>query len=158
MYGSQTAWPARLFGSLVRNQFTCLLDAFTRFARGVRFLCSRFAHVSPRPYSTSEFDTYVFTAGTEPYASPLLDVLDPHGALKGRRYRQDCRRVTVASRGGQTQYLKDLTAVTDVAGLSRCVLVDNNPMSFVSNPSNGIPVPVRTIHSLYAERSDTWTD
>ena len=39
------------------------------------------------------------------------------------------------------QYLKDLTAVTDVAGLGRCVLVDNNPLSFICNPSNGIPVP-----------------
>ena len=96
-------------------------------------------------YSTAEFDTYVFTAGTEPYASPLLDILDPCGGLQGRRYRQHCRQVTVASRGGQTQYLKDLTAVTDVSGLARCVLVDNNPLSFVSNPSNGIPVPVRGI-------------
>ena len=31
--------------------------------------------------------------------------------------------------------------MTDVAGLGRCVLVDNNPLSFICNPSNGIPVP-----------------
>lgn len=29
----------------------------------------------------AEFDTYVFTAGTEPYASPLLDVLDPEKSM-----------------------------------------------------------------------------
>eukprot|EP01043_Picozoa_sp_COSAG02_P015799 COSAG02_NODE_682_length_18523_cov_28.592271_2_plen_65_part_00 len=41
--------------------------------------------------------------------------------------------------------------MTDTAGLARCVLVDNNPMSFISNPSNGIPVPVRTTTTFCAE-------
>jgi hypothetical protein len=56
------------------------------------------------------------------------------------RYRGN-RSQAFLSAGGRTQYLKDLTAVTDVAGLGRCVLVDNNPLSFICNPSNGIPVP-----------------
>jgi hypothetical protein len=122
------------------------LDFTTRSAMRHIHDCTSFANHAARYVhrrSTAEFDTFVFTAGTEPYASPLLDKLDPAGALQGRRYRQHCRQVTVASRGGQTQYLKDLVAVTGTDGLARCVLVDNNPMSFVSNPSNGIPVPVR---------------
>jgi hypothetical protein len=56
------------------------------------------------------------------------------------RYRGN-RSQAFLSAGRRTQYLKDLTAVTDVAGLGRCVLVDNNPLSFICNPSNGIPVP-----------------
>ena len=89
----------------------------------------------------ADFDTYVFTAGTQDYAEPLLDVLDPHRSLfQGRFYRQDCRRMP-----GSRQYLKDLEAVARKRGLGeglgRMVLVDNNPVSFVCQPDNGIPVP-----------------
>jgi len=57
------------------------------------------------------YDTYVFTAGTQPYADPLLDTLDPERVLlKGRFFRNHCRPVRVS---GGVQYLKDLTAVTD---------------------------------------------
>jgi CTD small phosphatase-like protein 2 len=88
----------------------------------------------------AEFDTYVMTAGTQPYAEPLLDTLDPQNELLlGRFYRHHCRKVA-GPRG--TQYLKDLEAVlpknTDPG---RMVLVDNNPMSFVCQPDNGILVP-----------------
>jgi len=87
---------------------------------------------------SEEFETHVFTAGTQGYAEPLLDHLDPDRTLiKGRFYRADCRPVKVW--GGQTQFLKDLSAVTPE--LHRTVLVDNNPLSFVCQPSNGIPVP-----------------
>lgn len=127
----------------------------------------------------ASYDTYVFTAGTQPYADPLLDVLDPDRRLKGRLFRHNCRRVTLE--GGRVQFLKDLSAVTGVAdpesdAFKRIVLVrpapdslsrprartvfpparplpaarhpepqsrqvDNNPISFVCNPSNGIPIP-----------------
>ena len=40
---------------------------------------------------------------------------------------------------GGVQYLKDLTAIS--SDLQRCVLVDNNPISFLCQPKNGIPVP-----------------
>jgi len=88
----------------------------------------------------AEFETYVFTAGTRAYAEPLLDQLDPEKQLLvGRFYRTDCRPVCLAS--GEFQYLKDLTAVNSAdAELNRIVLVDNNPISFVCQPRNGIPV------------------
>lgn len=86
----------------------------------------------------AEFEVYTFTAGIQDYAEPLLDNLDQgRGMLAGRFYRHDCREVLVPAVG--FQYLKDLTAVT--ADLHRCVLVDNNPLSFVCQPRNGIPVP-----------------
>ena len=102
------------------------------------------------------FDTYVFTAGVEMYASPLLDKLEADTGVKfqGRFYRRSCRRV-------QELYLKDLNPIVaavnqqreNAAGedadkgtvvphtLERCVLVDNNPVSFIAQPTNGIPVP-----------------
>lgn len=89
------------------------------------------------------FETYVFTAGTETYASPILDKLDPGGRLAGRLYRHDCSPVRTAH--GE-QYLKDLSAVARRRGqpgedLARMVLVDNNPLSFICQPQNGILVP-----------------
>eukprot|EP00656_Telonema_subtile_P051936 TRINITY_DN7102_c0_g1_i4.p1 TRINITY_DN7102_c0_g1~~TRINITY_DN7102_c0_g1_i4.p1 ORF type:complete len:191 (-),score=13.18 TRINITY_DN7102_c0_g1_i4:456-1028(-) len=61
----------------------------------------------------AEFDTYVFTAGTQPYAEPLLDLLDPSKTLiKDRFYRHDCRRVRVPGTSS-IQFLKDLSAVTE---------------------------------------------
>eukprot|EP00746_Dinoflagellata_sp_MGD_P081511 gnl/MRDRNA2_/MRDRNA2_32416_c0_seq2.p1 gnl/MRDRNA2_/MRDRNA2_32416_c0~~gnl/MRDRNA2_/MRDRNA2_32416_c0_seq2.p1 ORF type:complete len:233 (-),score=50.33 gnl/MRDRNA2_/MRDRNA2_32416_c0_seq2:47-745(-) len=57
--------------------------------------------------------------------------------MKGRLYRCSCRPVLVPGRG--TQYLKDLTAITQK--LNNVVLVDNNPISFVCQPCNGIPIP-----------------
>eukprot|EP00750_Incisomonas_marina_P031510 INCI8213.1.p1 GENE.INCI8213.1~~INCI8213.1.p1 ORF type:complete len:390 (+),score=75.36 INCI8213.1:388-1557(+) len=86
---------------------------------------------------TAHFDTYVFTAGTEAYASPLLDLVDPERKLKGRFYRTSCRRV-VCELG--ELYLKDLSSLAVPQPLSRMVLVDNNPVSFLVQPCNGIPV------------------
>ena len=103
--------------------------------------------LTPNPFTCQfldecmrKYDTYVFTAGMELYASPLLDVLDSQNRLKGRLYRQHCRHY----RG---YFLKDISVVP--SDLSRTVLVDNNPISFGVQPSNGIPVP-----NFYSDASD----
>jgi len=88
----------------------------------------------------TKYDTYVFTAGLELYASPLLDVLDPDNRLAGRLYRQHCKH----HRG---YYLKDLTVLP--SDIKRTVLVDNNVISFGVQPSNGIPVP-----NFYTDAND----
>lgn len=90
----------------------------------------------------ANFETYVFTAGTKVYADAILDKLDPGRRLAGRFYRSDCLPVKLPN--GE-QYLKDLDTVVTKAGryrdASRIVLVDNNPISFVCQPRNGIWVP-----------------
>ena len=78
-----------------------------------------------------EFDVYTFTAAMPVYARPLIAVLDPELKVKGRFYREDC-----TFQDGL--YLKDLTKID--SDLSRIVLVDNNPTSFLLQPDNGIPV------------------
>ncbi|OQR81939.1 kinesin, partial [Thraustotheca clavata] len=93
------------------------------------------------------FDLYVFTAGLEMYGKPILDVLDPTNTLfKGRFFRTSC----TMKRGF---FMKDLRSIR--SDLSKVVLVDNNPVSFLPQPSNGIPVPSfyddvhdRTLESL----------
>lgn len=91
--------------------------------------------------ASKHYDVYVFTAGLEAYGKPILDELDPKGTLlAGRFFRESC-----AQRKGM--FLKDLRVVRP--DLSRVILVDNNPVSFLLQPSNGIPVP-----SFYDDAGD----
>ena len=121
----------------------CYEDSFEIFmADGER------AIVNKRPgldeflqVASKQFDLYVFTAGLEIYGKPVLDVLDPSNTIfKGRFYRNSCYNI------GEL-FLKDLRVVRN--DLSRIVLVDNNPISFLLQPSNGIPVP-----SFYSDAHD----
>ena len=78
-------------------------------------------------------EVVVFTAAMPDYAGPVLDHLDPTGKLISRRlYRNSCRLV----RG---VFLKDLSALGSVfaSNPGRCVLLDNNPCSFLCQPTNG---------------------
>jgi|UniRef100_K3WRS1 CTD small phosphatase-like protein 2 len=91
--------------------------------------------------ASKHFDVYVFTAGLEAYGKPILDELDPKGTLfTGRFFRESCQQ-----RKGM--FLKDLRVVRK--DLSKVILVDNNPVSFLMQPSNGIPVP-----SFYDDAND----
>jgi CTD small phosphatase-like protein 2 len=108
---------------------------------------------------TSRYETYIFTAAMEVYASPVLDVLDPHGEMfRGRFYRDTCvyspdlgvyakdlchvlreRKVMINSEEKDDEeycYENDCLECDE----RRVVLVDNNPLSFLPNPSNGILV------------------
>lgn len=95
--------------------------------------------------ASKHFDVYVFTAGLEAYGKPILDELDPKGTLfAGRFFRESCQQ-----RKGM--FLKDLRVVRK--DLSKIILVDNNPVSFLLQPSNGIPVP-----SFYDDAGDRTLD
>lgn len=95
--------------------------------------------------AAKHFDLYVFTAGLEAYGKPILNELDPKGTLiMGRFFRESCQ-----VRKGM--FLKDLRVVRN--DLSRVILVDNNPVSFLMQPSNGIPVP-----SFYDDANDRTLD
>ncbi|CAK5230126.1 unnamed protein product [Aphanomyces euteiches] len=83
--------------------------------------------------ASQHFDLYVFTAGLEMYGRPILEALDPTKSLfKGYFFRTSC---TLKS----GFFMKDLRSIR--ADLSKVILVDNNPVSFLPQPSNGIPVP-----------------
>ena len=94
---------------------------------------------------SAKYETHVFTAAMEVYAKPVLDVLDPKGEIFTHIwYRESC---TMDSAVGA--YVKDLDFQWGDR-LQRTVLVDNNPMSFLANPSNGI-----LVSSFYNDPSDT---
>ena len=77
-----------------------------------------------------------WTAGTQEYATPILDWLDPTGSLfKYRFFRQHCTRI---SYDGAVSYVKDLQVLN--LPLSRVIILDNNPHSYQNQPGNGVPI------------------
>ncbi|GKY99752.1 hypothetical protein MPSEU_000929100 [Mayamaea pseudoterrestris] len=89
------------------------------------------------------FETHIFTAAKDIYANPLLDHIDPEGKLAGRWFRESC--VYDASRRA---YVKNLSHFRPL--LDRVVLVDNNPLSFLHQPENGI-----LVSNFYDDATDT---
>ncbi|KAK7281143.1 hypothetical protein RIF29_08866 [Crotalaria pallida] len=80
----------------------------------------------------SEFaDMVLFTAGLEGYARPLVDRIDTENRFSRRLYRPS----TISTE--YREHVKDLTCISE--DLSRIVIVDNNPFSFLLQPDNGIP-------------------
>ncbi|XP_024020606.1 carboxy-terminal domain RNA polymerase II polypeptide A small phosphatase 1 [Morus notabilis] len=73
----------------------------------------------------------LFTAGLEGYARPLVDRIDAENRFSLRLYRPS----TVSTE--YREHVKDLSNLSK--DLSRVVIVDNNPFSFLLQPSNGIP-------------------
>lgn len=76
-------------------------------------------------------EVIVFTAGVQGYARPLTDAIDPEGYITGRLYRDAC----VSTR--YSDHVKDLLRIG--RDLRKTVLVDNNPLSFLLQPHNGVP-------------------
>lgn len=106
-------------------------------------------HVNIRPHLheflarvSERYETHVFTAAMEIYAKPVLDTLDPHQTRFTKRwYRESC----VQTKEGA--FVKNLGVLQK--NEARIVLVDNNPLSFLANPSNGILVT-----SFYNDAAD----
>lgn len=74
----------------------------------------------------------LFTAGIPAYARPVADFLDPvNKVFQAKLYRDAC--VTTEWR----ENVKDLSLLG--RNLSRTVLIDNSPYSFLLQPCNGIP-------------------
>jgi Dullard-like phosphatase family protein len=95
---------------------------------------------------SEKYETHVFTAAMEVYAKPVLKQLDPHGKIFTKCwYRESC---TLDSNVGA--YVKSLNFAWGGDKLKRTVLVDNNPLSFLANPENGI-----LVSSFYNDPKDT---
>ena len=98
---------------------------------------SGYVHV--RPYAkeilknlSKHFDIFVFMAGNQCYADPILDHIDPERVIKHRLYRESCTMV------GNQLFVKDLRIFG--RKLENIVLVDNAPYSYMLQLSNGIPI------------------
>ncbi|KAH1055935.1 hypothetical protein J1N35_034000 [Gossypium stocksii] len=81
---------------------------------------------------SKKYEVVVFTAGLEPYASLLLDILDPKGLISHRLYRDSCKQL------GRGRFIKDLSKIG--RDLKQVVIVDDNPKSYTLQPANAIPI------------------
>ncbi|KAJ2706941.1 Nuclear envelope morphology protein 1 [Coemansia spiralis] len=78
------------------------------------------------------YTVVVFTASLAEYADPVIDLLDAqHKYISARFFRESCVP-------HDSSYAKNLAAVNP--DLSQVVLVDNSPLSYFINPTNGIPI------------------
>jgi len=76
------------------------------------------------------FEIVVFTASQSSYANEVLDLIDPHKHISHRLFRRHCEN-------HQGNYLKDLSKLG--RNLKHTFLIDNFPLCFAFQPSNGIP-------------------
>uniref|UniRef100_A0A667ZFK7 Mitochondrial import inner membrane translocase subunit TIM50 n=1 Tax=Myripristis murdjan TaxID=586833 RepID=A0A667ZFK7_9TELE len=75
------------------------------------------------------------------YADPVADLLDQWGVFRARLFRESC----VFHRGN---YVKDLSRLG--RELSKVIIVDNSPASYIFHPENAVPV-----QSWFDDMSDT---
>ena len=121
--------------------------------------------VSVRPHvheflvrASSMFDELaVFTAGTRPYAEPIIDSLEAGSGVRFRQrfYRDSCTPLLGApGPDGQPTvvgYAKDLRIVWP--DLGRVLLLDNTPTAYSLQPSCGVPIA-----SFYGDPDDALLD
>lgn len=77
------------------------------------------------------FECVLFTASLAKYADPVADLLDQWGVFNTRLFRESC----VFHRGN---YVKDLSRLG--RDLSKVIIVDNSPASYIFHPDNAVPV------------------
>ncbi|KAF2833973.1 hypothetical protein CC86DRAFT_339672 [Ophiobolus disseminans] len=96
-------------------------------------------YVHKRPYCdeflkkvSKWYNLIIFTASVQEYADPVIDWLEVERKyFSGRYYRQHC-----TFRNGA--YIKDLAQVEP--DLSKVMILDNSPLSYVFHPDNAIPI------------------
>ncbi|XP_074055371.1 CTD small phosphatase-like protein isoform X3 [Macrotis lagotis] len=87
------------------------------------------------------FECVLFTASLAKYADPVADLLDRWGVFRARLFRESC----VFHRGN---YVKDLSQLG--RELSKVVIIDNSPASYIFHPENAVPV-----QSWFDDMNDT---
>ena len=82
------------------------------------------------------YEIVIFTASVPQYANPLLNILDRNKCITHRLFRQHC----ISLYG---LFIKDLRRIG--RELKDTILLDNNPISYLVNQDNGLPI--KTWHS-----------
>ena len=105
-------------------------------------------HVLKRPYLdeflnivTQKYEVIIFTASISDYANPLLDQLDPNKKISFRLFREHC------TKSDNGLFIKDLNRLG--RNLKDVIIIDNNPVSFIYNKANGLPI--LTWHSIQTD-------
>ena len=75
------------------------------------------------------FELIVFTAGTQEYADPILNIIDKKNFFDKRLYRQHCVIL-------ENVFVKDLSKLG--RDLSKVIIIENTPQNFQLQKENGI--------------------
>lgn len=95
---------------------------------------------------SDKYETHVLTAAMQVYAMPILNILDPDDTIfSSCRFRDSCRIDM-----DMNAHVKNLDFAWGGDQIKRTVLVDNNPLSFLDNPDNGI-----LVSNFYDDPNDT---
>ncbi|PRT54418.1 Nuclear envelope morphology protein 1 [Wickerhamiella sorbophila] len=100
---------------------------------------SRIYFVAKRPHCdtflsqvSQWFNVIIFTASVRSYADPMIDWVDESlGVVKRRMYRSHCVQSPLG-------YIKDLRTVDE--DLSRVIIVDNSPVSYLWHKNNAVAI------------------
>ena len=98
----------------------------------------KLVYILRRPYAIEfmkemslYYDIIIYTASISEYASYLLDELDKYKIITKRFYRNNC----LLNNG---MYIKDLRIIGKP--LKDLIIIDNNPISYINNINNGLPI------------------
>ena len=78
------------------------------------------------------FIIYIFTASIKEYANPLLNEIDKNNVISKRFYRDSCTKNNIG------KYVKNLNKLN--YNLKDVILLDNSPISYSFNKTNGLPI------------------
>ena len=124
--------------TLVRSSFDCTFE-FDFEAPFALNGCWCTARVRKRPFVddflqrvSQNFELVLMTAGVEPYASLVLDILDDRRTLEYRFYRDSCTKTDTGL------LVKDLSRFN--RDLQRTIIVDNSPNAYLWHPQNAVDV------------------
>ena len=103
---------------------------------------SKTIYLSKRPYLElflSElypfYEICVFSASSEKYASPIIDIIDTKKVITKKFFREDCLHLNNSE---TFSYIKDLEIIDK--NYNDIVIIDDNVSSFVLQKENGIPI------------------
>jgi hypothetical protein len=77
----------------------------------------------------------VFSASSEKYASPIIDIIDTKKVITKKFFREDCLHLNNSE---TFSYIKDLEKIDK--NYNDIVIIDDNVSSFVLQKENGIPI------------------
>lgn len=81
---------------------------------------------------SKHFELIVMTAGVEPYASLVLDILDKNRVLDYRFYRDSCTKTD------HGLLVKDLSRFN--RPMDKIIIVDNSPNAYLWHPNNAVDI------------------
>jgi len=77
------------------------------------------------------FEIIIFSAGISEYVNPIINILDKNNYIAYKLFREHCSILDIG-------YTKDLIRLN--RNLKDIIILDNNPISYIFNIENGIPI------------------